>query len=744
MEIEVTIASGERHATLFDTTGAGDNIDLGTLGGDESWASSINNSSQIVGTAYRLFTTTGGRLPPVTSSYLRATLFDATGQGNNIDLGTLLYTYGICCCSGAMSINDSGQIVGAAWNVNLFPVVKTMAVLFDPTGGENNIFLSSPAEHYSFAYSINNRAQIIGWGGLCSNNPCGTGPVLFDPAGQGNNVNLYDLIDPCCGWILKEVWSINDSGWIVGEGINPAGRHHAFLMKPIPPKTIYVDDDASGANDGSSWADAYNYLQDALAAAWSGDEIHVAQGIYKPDQGAGITPGDREATFQLINGVTIEGGYAGTGTLDPNARDIQLYETILNGDLDGNDIIDVNYPWGLWNEPTRAENSYHVVTGTGTDQTPVLDGFTITAGNANATWPDNHGGGMYNFDCSPTLIKCTFNSNSAYMGAAMVNYHSSPTIIDCTFNENESGGGSGMVNKYSSPTVINCTFSGNSGHGTSTSTAGVGGMYNYKSSPTITNCTFSGNFGGEGAMYNDSSNPMITNCTFSGNYSGGMVNSESSPILTNCTFSGNTAIWSGAGIYNYYNSQPTLTNCILWNDSNEIWNGNDSTITITYSDVQGGWPGQGNIDAAPLFVDPGYWEDPCNTPDTPWDDVWIDGDYHLLLGSPCIDAGDPNYVAGPNETDLDGRPRVINGRIDMGAYELPIFAESRILPRTINLTSKGKFVTCHIWLPDDYDAFCLSGKSKLGNSQSMSTSKLRRLRLTAKRSRVFLTLVALS
>ncbi|MHC4286365.1 MAG: hypothetical protein ACYSWZ_25870 [Planctomycetota bacterium] len=194
------IASGERHATLFDTTGAGDNIDLGTLGGDESWASSINNSSQIVGTAYRLFTTTGGRLPPVTSSYLRATLFDATGQGNNIDLGTLLYTYGICCCSGAMSINDSGQIVGAAWNVNLFPVVKTMAVLFDPTGGENNIFLSSPAEHYSFAYSINNRAQIIGWGGLCSNNPCGTGPVLFDPAGQGNNVNLYDLIDPCCGW----------------------------------------------------------------------------------------------------------------------------------------------------------------------------------------------------------------------------------------------------------------------------------------------------------------------------------------------------------------------------------------------------------------------------------------------------------------------------------------------------------------------------------------------------------------
>ncbi len=90
-------------------------------------------------------------------------------------------------------------------------------------------------------------------------------------------------------------------------------------------RTIYVDADASGANDGSSWADAYNYLQDALADANSSDkpvEIWVAQGIYKPDQGAGITLGDRTATFQLINGVTIKGGYAGFGEPSPNAREI--------------------------------------------------------------------------------------------------------------------------------------------------------------------------------------------------------------------------------------------------------------------------------------------------------------------------------------------------------------------------------------------------------------------------------------
>jgi len=74
----------------------------------------------------------------------------------------------------------------------------------------------------------------------------------------------------------------------------------------VHAKIIYVDDDANGVNDGFSWADAFNYLQDALAASQSGDEIRVAQGVYKPDQGAGITPGNREATFQLITGVTLK------------------------------------------------------------------------------------------------------------------------------------------------------------------------------------------------------------------------------------------------------------------------------------------------------------------------------------------------------------------------------------------------------------------------------------------------------
>jgi hypothetical protein len=144
-----------------------------------------------------------------------------------------------------------------------------------------------------------------------------------------------------------------------------------------------------------------------------------------------------------------------------------------------------------------------------------------------------------------------------------------------------------------------------------------------------------------------------------------------------------------------------VINCIFWYNGSDGISG--SSVDATYSDIEGGWPGQGNIDADPCFVDLGYW-DSNDTPQNPRDDVWIEGDYHLLPGSLCIDAGDPDYVAEPNETDLDGKPRVKWGRIDMGAYEfISLPAEVRIIPQTINLNSKGKWITCYIWLSEGYD-----------------------------------------
>jgi len=105
-------------------------------------------------------------------------------------------------------------------------------------------------------------------------------------------------------------------------------------------KVIYVDDDATGVNDGSGWANAYVYLQDALADANDAQkpvEIRVAQGTYTPDCGNGYVRGDKQAKFLLKSDITIKGGFAGVGANDPNAWDHQVYETVLSGDLSGND-----------------------------------------------------------------------------------------------------------------------------------------------------------------------------------------------------------------------------------------------------------------------------------------------------------------------------------------------------------------------------------------------------------------------
>jgi predicted outer membrane repeat protein len=466
-------------------------------------------------------------------------------------------------------------------------------------------------------------------------------------------------------------------------------------------KVICVDNDAIGANDGSSWVDAYNHLQDALADANSATkpvEIRVAGGVHRPDEGAALTPSDRKATFQLINGVTIRGGYAGFGEPDPNVRDIEAYETILSGDIGA--IGD------------NSDNSFHVVTGSGTDETAILDGFTSTAGNANGTGLDACGGGTFNGPgASPTLTNCIVSGNSAAShGAGM--YNDSNCVLrlsKCTFSSNSAVSyGGGMYNGNGcSGTLTDCTFTENSANY-------GGGMRNNRSNPTLTNCTFSENSANYAAGMNnaDASNATLTNCTFSGNSAdmdgGGMLNSYSSPLVMNCTFSNNSARGNGAGMYNYFefsdplvkncifrgnfaegdggatynrndtrprfisclftgNSSPNgnavacdshggghlypnavkLTNCILWEGGNEVWIGDDSIVWITYSVIPGGWPdGQENWDVDPRLT----------------------ADGHLRADSPCIGLGDPAYVPAPGETDIDGESRAY-ARVDIGPDE---------------------------------------------------------------------------
>ncbi|MCH7945552.1 MAG: hypothetical protein IIC73_06000, partial [Armatimonadetes bacterium] len=143
---------------------------------------------------------------------------------------------------------------------------------------------------------------------------------------------------------------------------------------------LYVDDDAPAGGDGLSWSTAYRFLQDALTDArdadGSVDEIRVAAGLYQPDSSERFLggSGDRGATFELVSGASIRGGYAGLAAADPDFRDPAANPTVLTGDLTDNDVPDRPSTW--------SENSWHIITSRRLDTPTELDGLVITAGFA--------------------------------------------------------------------------------------------------------------------------------------------------------------------------------------------------------------------------------------------------------------------------------------------------------------------------------------------------------------------------
>ena len=322
------------------------------------------------------------------------------------------------------------------------------------------------------------------------------------------------------------------------------------------------------------------------------------------------------------------------------------------------------YGGGMYNDygsPTLASVTFSGNTASNgggvfnTSSSPMLTDVTFTKNSATV------GGGMSNESSNPTLTNVTFSGNKASNGGGMVNNFSGPTLTNVTFTENRASAfGGGMVNWSSSPTLTNVTLTKNS------AVVG-GGMSNQSSSsPTLTNVTFTDNsatYSG-GGMDNDSSGPTLTNVTFTENsatyYGGGMVNWSSSPTLTNVTFSGNMAL-EGGGMSND-SSSPTLTNAIVWGNTpalDQIKNVTDSHLTVTYSDIEGGFDGDGNIN-----------DDPHLGPLA--DNGGFTQTLALLSGSPAIDTANPafcptydqRYYARPIDGDGDG-----SAICDMGAYE---------------------------------------------------------------------------
>jgi len=412
---------------------------------------------------------------------------------------------------------------------------------------------------------------------------------------------------------------VPDSCQVIGNDCNSNSVPDDCEMAPI----IYVDADAPAGGNGLHWNTAYKNLQDAYPDPQCTivTEIHVGQGTYTP----GLT---RENTFQLVSGVRIKGGYAGFGSPNPEVRDVVAYESVLSGDI------------GTLGD--ESDNSYHVMTvGSDVDATAVLDGFTITLGNADGSIPDTFGGGMYVDGGSPTLVGCRFVRNRA------------------------SRSGGAIYGMGGTPTVINCVFDGN------TTQVSDGG-----------------------AVYNSQNNAVFTNCSFSGNKAGGdggaMANADSSPELTNCTFSGNTDRGSGP-IYLWRSGHTVLTSCIVWGNTPQaiVLNGG-ATSAISYSDIQGGIPLTGTVDGGGnLDVDPKFERIPDRGADGTWGTADDDyGDFRINAVSLCIDGGS-NAALPPDTADLDGDGdtgetlpidlggtiRVLDGDsdgtavVDMGAYE---------------------------------------------------------------------------
>ncbi|GAA5220501.1 hypothetical protein GCM10025777_11310 [Membranihabitans marinus] len=448
---------------------------------------------------------------------------------------------------------------------------------------------------------------------------------------------------------------------------------------------IYVDLSATGGNDGTSWTDAFTDLQSALqlfkVCPNAADSIFVAEGTYYP-----TSTGNRTVSFMIPDSVRVYGGFPAGGGGFVN-RDWDANKTILSGDI------------GVQNDST--DNSCHVVYTKNVSDVTLVDGFTITDGNADGSFANYRGGGWYNDGSglgnvsSPRIENCVFESNSAKFGGAIYNSGnegvSSPKLVNCVFTSNtvESIGGAILndgTEGVSTPKLVNCVFTSN------TAGSDGGAIYNSGregvSSPKLVNCVFTSNTAGSdgGAIYNSGnegvSSPELVNCVFTSNTAesdGGAINNdgefgESSPELVNCVFESNSADQGGA-IYSVGiggESSPILKNSIFYENTaqNEgpVFYTDNGSVSISYClfdlaffDVNNTFnvsdDGNNLFSTHPLFVDA------------------ANGDFHLQLTSPAINRGDPStstmgfYQVNGMAVDLDLNPRIEN-TIDMGVFEI--------------------------------------------------------------------------
>ena len=419
------------------------------------------------------------------------------------------------------------------------------------------------------------------------------------------------------------------------------------VVQNVSASTIYVNGNATGANTGASWTDAFVDLQDAIALSIFGDEIWVSAATYKPTAGS-----SRTVYFVIKNGTKVYGGFNGNETL-LSERDIALNITILSGEIATGAAID---------------NSYRVVSFNNVANQTRLDGFTITGAYNNTSY----GGGAVSVSSSPIIANCSFLGNYSSQGGGAINHSTSGilSLENCVFEGNVGNTfGGGALRLYAGTVNIsNCYFKSNQ-----TSTYG-GAIFIYNTIVNISNSVFAGNLAqttGSAIRIGDLGTFHLSNSLVVGNYANqtGVIYSStasnsSSHTIRNCTIAHNKQANSG-GISTPsaigLNNETTVTNSIIYGNSSPIQvlgTGITFNNSITQSATNSA-TGTNILYTNPQFLLAGV------VSNAPFDTTGLN--YRLNILSEGIDYGLNANVLGTS--DLDGNTRIYNNTVDLGAYE---------------------------------------------------------------------------
>ncbi len=404
---------------------------------------------------------------------------------------------------------------------------------------------------------------------------------------------------------------------------------------------IYVNAAATGAGNGRTWSDAFTELRDAFAYASSGDEIWVAQGVYKP------SGSDATAQFVTLDGLAVHGGFQG-GETNLSEADPSTYRTVLSGDIDGDDTVDSHgITLSYLDHGPGGGNTSAPLVAIPASTSATLSGLTI-CGAASS-------GIRTNDDSSLTLSDCVISGNQTSGDGGAINaFGSSHTISDCEFLQNYAGGHGGGVR-----------FGPDNGH-----------------KMTFDRCVISGNVSdarGGGLAFkttNSANNSGITlrDCLLSGNdaaLDGGAIHSwigNTALNLINCTIASNHADGNGSSIFVTNGTTIRGDNCLIYGNSSSVRVGSGATVIWRSSLIENsggsaawdsafGTDGGNNLDADPLFL---------SLPDASTAPT-LDGDFTFDATSPAFDAGDD--ALSTSTADLIGNARINDAAIDMGAYE---------------------------------------------------------------------------